>query len=346
MWRTAVMALLSVFIARAEPEPRRFLLVIDTSQSMDARKGSVIKTVRGLIRSGFGGQIMTGDTIDLWTFASDLRVDRFPTQYWEPQRAPLLSEIAAQFLASEMFQGRTFFKNISTPVNTWIDNQPEALLFFITDGEDPVMGVPKDIEINDFIGEGRRHARAAKRVFLISMLVRNGWVTEWRGHDGIGKVELPLLPVREPELPPVVAEEPKTPEPAVSEPPLPVIELPPGARVVTVEPSSPAPEIAAPVATPEPPAAIVKEPEPLAVEEESSVNSALPEPPPEMVEKVVVPEPVATPPPLGAVAPVSRKSVYFAIGAGVLLTMIAFFLFFRRRRSGGASLISKSLWDK
>lgn len=346
-------------------EPHRFLLVVDSSQSMTSRKAALLRTIRGLIGSGFQSQGRVGDALEIWTFATGARTNVFPTQQWDPRGAAYFAEMAAVFLEEEKFLGRTRFSAVADDLNAWVSRQADALIFLITDGEDPVQGIPHDIEINSYISPRRSRARSARRVFLVSLLVRAGRVTEWRAHDGIGKLELPLLPVREIPKPPaaatnVVAVSVVTTPPPEPEPP-PVVEFPPGAKVIAPEL---APEIT-PVeaAVPEPgpqasPQAPVAAPTAQA-ETPAPTNAPSPPadeiiPPPTPVKIEVPPVAAATnfqdPPeaqPVAVLAPVWRNPGYFLLGGAVFLALITIFVLLRpRRRPDRASLISKSLSDQ
>jgi hypothetical protein len=358
--RLFLLILLCSITALAETPVYRFLFVVDSSQSMGSRKASATKSIRAAVHSGFGGQTMPGDTIDIWTFADRLQVNRFPAQRWNPKEAGLSAEIAVQFLEAEKFVGRTRFSNVAPEINSWIATQTNAMLFLVTDGDDAVLDLPIDLEINEYIAPRRAQARRAKRAFMIAMLVRDGRIAEWRGHDGLGPLDFPKLPVREVEKPPVAAEQVEAQEPTPEPPPPPVMELPPGAKIVAVEspPASPPPLKTEEMAAPTPVAAVPQEPEPAPVAgvQEELREAVITEPIVQSpvtdsteVLKIEEPSPAAVPPAvtnesstLAVVTPVtSRKPVYFALGGAIVLVLILLMLL--RRKPAEGSLISKSL---
>ena len=124
---------------------------------------------------------------------------------------------------------------------------------------------------------------------------------------------------------------------AQAEAPPPVVELPPGAKVVIAD--TPPPPIPVPA-----PAPVVVE----AVPPEPVVDPPKAEPVVVAAEEPVPPVTVAALPPAPViVAPENpRPTFYYALGAGTLLLLLALRLFFRRRPAEGASLISKSLSQK
>jgi hypothetical protein len=373
MSRLLLILLLCAPFARAEERIHQFLLVVDTSQSMRSREESLVRTVRALVQSGFNGQIEEGDIFGIWTFTSELHTNRFPAHLWEPRRRALHAEMAVQFISEEKFLGRTEFRSTAEELSRWVARQENALVLLISDGEDQIVGIPNDIEINNYIIPRRARARAAKRVFLISMLVRQGRITEWVGYEGLGKLDLPLLPVREKEEPVVAAAAPVAPVVTPEEPPpAPVIELPPGAKIVAVDPPKPA-EVTTP--TPDPVQTtveskpvdeeLIKEKEPGVARKEEPVPTqtepAKAEPPPKK-EDVAQAEPISIastnqptskvstnrePSVATVMSPAPRKPIYFVVGALMVLIPVLLVLLLRKRRPAEhASLISKSFSQK
>src|SRR5690349_15803827 len=62
--------------------PGRYLLVVETSRSMNHRSEGTIKTLANILFSGMVGQIQQGDTIGVWTYNKDLYTGRLPLQRW------------------------------------------------------------------------------------------------------------------------------------------------------------------------------------------------------------------------------------------------------------------------
>lgn len=364
------MLMLCALAARAESY--QFLVLLDASQSMASREASAARKVRELVRGGFQAQAQPGDVLDVWAFTSELKTNRFVTQLWNSSNHLAQAELAGRFVESEKFAGRTRFKSFADELNSWIARQPNALLFIVTDGEDAIVGLPNDLEINSYVSPRRGAARTARRTFLVGFKIQSGRVTEWLAHDGLGPVQLPRLPDRATVLPAVAAAEPISAEepakPAPEPPPAPVFDLPPGSVIVTQPPVVNAPEPApkqeeapAAVAVAEPPSTTVAETKtvelpaaPPRAEEPAKVEAAPveavapkpAEPPANRVEPV--PSPAATTNDIRAVAvavPARRWSFYYVLGGGVAVLLLALVL--RRRPTGEkASLISKSLSRK
>jgi len=50
------------------PAGNRYLLVLQTSHSMDRRGDGTLKAIQQLLMSGIGGQLQFGDTLGIWTY--------------------------------------------------------------------------------------------------------------------------------------------------------------------------------------------------------------------------------------------------------------------------------------
>ncbi len=71
--------------AKVAPSSRRWLLVVETSKSMQRRADAVLGAVRGMLASDLNGQLEAGDTLGMWTFNEDLYAGRLPLQMWSPE---------------------------------------------------------------------------------------------------------------------------------------------------------------------------------------------------------------------------------------------------------------------
>src|SRR5690242_9100252 len=78
----------------------RYLLILETSRSMDHRANGTLHAIERLLLSGIGGQLRAGDTLGIWTYNSTLFAGRFPLQYWYPQTHNSTVQKALIFLQS------------------------------------------------------------------------------------------------------------------------------------------------------------------------------------------------------------------------------------------------------
>src|SRR5262245_15657491 len=65
----------------------RYLLVVETSRSMQRRSEGVLETIQALLASNFGGQIRNGDTLGVWTYNEELSAGKLPVQRWAADAA-------------------------------------------------------------------------------------------------------------------------------------------------------------------------------------------------------------------------------------------------------------------
>src|SRR5882724_1036018 len=70
--------------APAAPHSSRYLLIVETSRSMQRRTQGTLDAVRTLLASGMGGQMRRGDTLGVWTFNDQLYAGSFPLQTVSP----------------------------------------------------------------------------------------------------------------------------------------------------------------------------------------------------------------------------------------------------------------------
>src|SRR6266404_56923 len=58
----------------------RYLLVVETSHSMQKRVDGVLQSVQDLLVSNVGGQLKNGDTVGIWTYSEELSTGQLPVQ--------------------------------------------------------------------------------------------------------------------------------------------------------------------------------------------------------------------------------------------------------------------------
>src|SRR5215510_9438485 len=76
----------------------RYLLVLETSRSMEKRSEANLKAVENLLASNMAGQLGRGDTLGVWTFNEELFTGRFPLQQWSPETRQQVNEQELSFL--------------------------------------------------------------------------------------------------------------------------------------------------------------------------------------------------------------------------------------------------------
>src|SRR5947209_15354463 len=70
---------------KASGPSNRYLMIVQTSRSMERRADETLKVVQDLLTSSMSAQLRRGDTFGLWTFNEALYAGRFPLQEWSPE---------------------------------------------------------------------------------------------------------------------------------------------------------------------------------------------------------------------------------------------------------------------
>jgi hypothetical protein len=327
-------------VAKAAPSSRRWLLVVETSKSMQRRADAALGIVQDLLRSGLNGQLQAGDTLGLWTFNEDLHAGRFPLQTWSPQAQKDITQRTMTFLKAQKYENQPRFSKVFPALSRVINDSELITVILISSGDDKIQGTPIDGRINEYYQQWRGQLQKARMPFVTVLRARYGQLADC-------VVNIPPWPLQLPRLdsemrgaetaqenPPEAA--PKTPPPAVppliisGKKPQPEQAPPPkpepavgkaeapatlDAAVITNEPvKAKPPEPAAPpieVAKTEPPPRVdvatipnepakVKPPEPAA----PPVEVAKTEPPPTVDVATTPKEPVKAKPPEPAASPV------------------------------------------
>jgi len=260
---TAALLLAAPTSSAQEPSSTRFLLIVDTSFSMNAKRPTTAAWIRTVVGTSFQDQIRAGEQFEVWTFNERADTTTFPILAWNPVESGRFAELAARRVLAAKHEKRTLYTPIISALQQLEGN---SLVVLITDGDEKFTGTPFDAAINErFAADGVR-LRQAKQPFMVTFQIENH---RWRDLSILTEGQVLQLPeVSRPILPtPAPAEPESAPTVAtaaaaefVPTPPAVVIDLPPGARIL------PAPSVdfdPAPVAVPTF-SSVPVEPEPIA----------------------------------------------------------------------------------
>ena len=189
-----------------------FLFVIDSSLSMAHRKTNTIQMVRQMILSGFGKQIQPGDSLDIWVYDEENHINAFPPQIWEEVEARRIAMNAARFLDVQKFRGQSRFEAVGRDLEALLPNTKQLLIAILTDADEPLSGIPLDLDINEFLAKEKRRRPNARQPFLISMAAVNGKYKQWAAYCDEADHVLANLPPRPKPAPVVVAKSQRTGE--------------------------------------------------------------------------------------------------------------------------------------
>lgn len=232
----------------------RFIILIDPSAKMDARREAIMRTVGDLARTGFHERIKDGDilTIHAGGFGAPLLEGTWNSDdalAWRDKAVTVAG--ALPYLSAS---GQTGGMRIQS-------TEESVSLFILTDGFHRLGGTGYDQEINAALESSRDSFEKAAKPMLVTILADQGQWVAWSAHTNLGApITLPDLPPRQvarKETSPavVVQEKPREPEPE----PIPA----PAATPTPIETPKPAESaaIAEPVKS-EPAAIAIQQPDP------------------------------------------------------------------------------------
>jgi hypothetical protein len=325
---------------KATSSSRRWLLVVETSKTMQGRMDAMLGTVQELLLSDLDGQLQAGDTLGVWTFNEDLYAGLLPLQRWSPQTRKDITLRMVTFLRAQKYEKLARFNKVVPTLNHVIKDSEFITVILISSGDGKIQGTPLDDRINEYFDQWRKQHQKARIPFVIVLRATNGQLADYSLNTPPWPLQMPRLVsamksaeiAREnppepaprtpfPAVPPLIVskKEPKS-EPAPAPKPEPAVgktEAPTtlDAAAITNEPAkAKPPEPAAPpieVARAEPPPTMglattpdepveAKPPEPAA----SAIEVAKAEQPPTAGATTTPDEPVKAKPPEPAAPPV------------------------------------------
>ncbi|HOS76257.1 MAG TPA: hypothetical protein PKW12_13460, partial [Verrucomicrobiota bacterium] len=157
-----------------QPKGNRYLFIVDTSRSMQRRSEAMLQVVRGLILSGFNGQIRRGDTLGLWTFNQGLYAGRLPLQVWSHEGREEIAARTIAFLETQQYAGRANFDSVQPALDRVIGNSDQITIMLISSGDEKVQGTPFDPQIADYYRRGRNQQKKAQMPFVTILRAQLG----------------------------------------------------------------------------------------------------------------------------------------------------------------------------
>jgi hypothetical protein len=238
-----------------QPVENRFLLIFDTSSDMKKCLPAVQRALDTMLASNMRGQLHTGDSIGVWTFAREVRSGQFPLQRWAPGNAATIASNIIRFVAKQHYSKKTSFVALSPYLNWIVQNSDRVTILIICDGDGEITGTPFDAGINQIFQQQQAERKKARQPFIIVLRSQLGSFTG-------GTVDSPPAPVSFPEFPPwpqppveTTNAPPPPPPPPVEAPPLIIIGTKPGTNSLPPEPVPPPP-----LATNQPPPTVAMPP--------------------------------------------------------------------------------------
>jgi hypothetical protein len=192
----------------AAPAPsNRFLLIVETSRSMQRRSDGVLKTVKDLLGTGMHGQLQPGDSLGLWTYNKELYAGRFPLQHWTLENTNAVLDRAVHFLEAQKYEKQGQLKAVVPLMVQVVRDSAFITVILISDGAEDLHGTPFDEKVNNSYKAWRTKQQAARMPLVTIFSAQRGHLTDCAVNPAPWPAELPplskeLLALRQPKPPP------------------------------------------------------------------------------------------------------------------------------------------------
>jgi hypothetical protein len=163
---------------KAGPSPHRWLLIVETSRSMQRRSDAVVEAVQDLLSSGMAGQLRQGDTLGVWTFNDDLYAGRFPLQIWSSEAQKDIASRMLTFLKGQKYEKRANFDKVLPALNRVISDSRLLTVVLISSGDEKMRGTSFDAQINEFCQKWHDQQQKARLPFVIVLRAMAGQLTD------------------------------------------------------------------------------------------------------------------------------------------------------------------------
>src|ERR1041384_1715699 len=148
--------------ATARTQENRWLLVVETSRSMQRRSEGTLQSIQQALASGMNGQLRRGDTLGIWTFNEQLYAGRFPLELWSPERKKEVSNRVLSFLQAQKYEKQGGLDKAIPALATLAKKSPFITIIVISDGLDDIHGTPFDTEINATYAKWRERQKQTR----------------------------------------------------------------------------------------------------------------------------------------------------------------------------------------
>ena len=180
--------------AKAPLPSNRYLLVVETSRSMQRRADGVVQTAQDLLMSGLGGQLRRGDTLGVWTYNENLYAGRFPLQTWSPESQKDITLHTLAFLKGQKYEKQARFDKVLPALSGVIKASPLITVILISSAEDKIHGTPFDDRINGFYLKWHDAQQKARMPFVTVLRGQEGVFADFTVNAPPWPVQMPLRP--------------------------------------------------------------------------------------------------------------------------------------------------------
>jgi hypothetical protein len=176
------------------PGGNRFLLIVETSKSMQRRADGVQATIQDLFTSSMNGQLRPGDTLGVWTYNEDLFAGRFPLQQWSTAKQKDVIQSVISFLQAQKYEKQPRLAKVMPTLERVVANSDRITVILVSDGIQPMQGTPFDNPINEYFQKWRTQQQENHMPFLTLLRGQAGAITSYSVAAAPWRLEFPPLP--------------------------------------------------------------------------------------------------------------------------------------------------------
>jgi hypothetical protein len=188
------------------PQANRWLIVVQTTSSMQPRAAAVADLAAMLVASGMGEQMHDGDSLGLWTFNEQLYTGLFPLERWVSGKRKIIADRVYDFVKGQKFEKNGQFNSVLFDLDKVIQNSELLTVVLLTDGREPIRGTPFDSGINKVYNAWKEEQEKAHFPFITVLRAQHGQLTHYTVTVPPWPLEMPPMPVAlEPPQPAVTA---------------------------------------------------------------------------------------------------------------------------------------------
>ena len=178
---------------KGTPSAQRWLLIVETSRSMQRRSEAVLQTVQDLLTSGMAGQLRPGDTLGVWTFGDDLYAGRFALQTWSPEAQEDIASRTLSFLKDQKYGKQANFDKVLPALNQVMKDSRLLTVVLVSSGDQKMRGTLFDAQINEFWQKWHAPQQKARMPFVTVLRAKAGQFAEYALNTPPWPTQMPRL---------------------------------------------------------------------------------------------------------------------------------------------------------
>jgi len=180
--------------AAGRTQENRWLLVVETSRSMQHRHEGTLQSIQQALASGMNGQLRRGDTLGIWTFNEQVYAGRFPLEQWSPERKKEVSNHVLSFLQAQKYEKQGGLDKIIPALASIAKRSPFITIILIADGLDDIRGTPFDAEINATYAKWRERQKQTQMPMVTVLRAQQGQLSYHSVNPATVDIALSELP--------------------------------------------------------------------------------------------------------------------------------------------------------